>query len=397
MTKKRVVIVGGGPAGLMAATQLLNADCTILLIDQKATVGRKFLVAGDGGFNLTHSEEIETFVEKYDCDWIKNAVRQFDATAFRDFLDSIGVPTIIGSSGKVFPTQDLKPIDVLNAWKKFLAEKVEFRTNTGLIDFSENDLTVESKNTTEKIPFDFLVLALGGGSWSKTGSDGKWMELFRSKNIRVADFKPSNSGIVLYENWLGNLAGKILKNVVASCGNLSCSGDVVCTKYGLEGKPVYAVNRALREQEKLQITIDFKPQFDEKKIFEVLRKAKNPTQGLKDLKLSEIAVFWLKNFVSKEKFVNPGELSKLIRQFPVGVKGFRPLDEVISTAGGVLTSELDEYGQLKDFLNVFCAGEMIDWDAPTGGYLIQGCVSGGYVAGRKIEDLIQKLKVENQK
>lgn len=388
MNQKRVLIVGGGPAGLMAASQLTDTDCEIIVIDQKPTVGRKFLVAGDGGFNLTHSEGSDLFLEKYDCDWIKNTVHRFDSVSFREFLASIGVPTIIGSSGKVFPAENLKPIDVLNSWKRFLEGKVEFLTNTRLIDFSSNELTVESKSATKKIPFDFLVLALGGGSWSKTGSDGKWMELFRSKNIEVTDFKASNSGVVLYENWLGDLTGKILKNVVVSCGNLSCSGDVVCTEYGLEGKPIYAVNRTLREQEKPQLLVDFKPQFDQKKITGILRKAKNPTQGLKDLKLGEIAVFWLKHFVSKEKFMNPDELSKLIKRFPVGIKGFRPLDEVISTAGGVLTAELDESGQLKQFPNVFCAGEMIDWDAPTGGYLIQGCVSSGYVVGAAITEII---------
>lgn len=390
MSTKRVVIVGGGPAGLMAATQLLNAGCELILIDHKATVGRKFLVAGDGGFNLTHSEELKAFIDKYDSDWIKNVVKQFDASAFRNFLDSIGVPTIIGSSGKVFPTEDLKPIDVLNSWKKLLSQ-VNFRMNTELIDFSQNTLTVESEGKKEEIPFDYLVLALGGGSWEKTGSDGKWAELFETKNIKVSPFKSSNSGIVLYDNWLGGLAGKILKNVVVSCEDLSCAGDLVCTGYGLEGKPVYAVNRALREQGKPQIAIDFKPQVSFEKILAVLTKAKSPTLGLKDLKLGEVALFWIRNFVSKEKFTNPKELAKLVKKFPIGIKGFRPLEEVISTAGGVETSELDENGSLKHFPNVFCAGEMINWDAPTGGYLIQGCVSSGYVVAKRIA----KLLIEN--
>lgn len=392
MTPKRVVIVGGGPAGLMAATQLVNAGCEIILMDQKATVGRKFLVAGDGGFNLTHSENLESFLEKYDSDWIKNAVRQFDAPSFRDFLDSIGVSTVIGSSGKVFPVENLKPIDVLNSWKGFLSGKIDFRTNTQLIDFSAHDLAIESKSGREKIPFDFLVLALGGGSWQKTGSDGKWIDLFRSKNIEVIDFKPSNSGIELDQHYLKNLVGKVLKNVVVSCGKLSCAGDVVCTEYGLEGKPVYAINRELRDQVKPQLCIDFKPQFDQKRIVETLQKAKNASQGLKELKLSEIAIFWLKNFVSREQYTDPEQLSGLIKHFSLEIKGFRPLNEVISTAGGVATSELDECGQLKKFPDVFCAGEMIDWDAPTGGYLIQGCVASGFVAGRGV---VGELKIEN--
>lgn len=387
MTKKRVIIVGGGPAGLMTASQLANSECEVILIDHKATIGRKFLVAGDGGFNLTHFEGIDTFLEKYDSDWIRNAVRQFDSTAFRNFLDEIGVPTIIGSSGKVFPVEDLKPIDVLNAWKESLSPNIRIQTNTRLIDFTNDAIVVEREGLREEMPFDVLVLALGGGSWSKTGSDGTWVELFQSKEITVSPFRSSNSGVVLYENWLSTLEGKILKNVVVSCGDQQCSGDIVCTSYGLEGKPVYAVNRELSKQEKPQLTIDFKPQIQLNKITEVLQKAKSPTLGLKELKLGEVAVFWLKNFVSKEKFTTPKELAKLIKAFPIGIKGFRPLDEVISTAGGVNTEELSESGSLNKFPNVFCAGEMINWDAPTGGYLIQGCVSSGYVVGRAIVEL----------
>ncbi len=391
MNKKRVVIVGGGPAGLMAATQLLDADCELILIDHKPTVGRKFLVAGDGGFNLTHSEDLPAFLEKYDSDWMKNCVHQFDSVVFRDFLKSIGVPTVIGSSGKVFPEDHLKPIDVLNSWKNLLSKKVNFQMNSRLIDFSENAVLIETKGVFKTIGFDFLVLALGGGSWSKTGSDGKWFELFRSKGIELADFDSSNSGVEIYDNWLSGLEGKIIKNIVVSCGDVSCSGDVVCTEYGLEGKPIYAMNGALRKQDVKRVKIDFKPQFAQKRVLEVLQKAKSSTLGLKELKLSEVAIFWLKTFVSKEDFTNPVQLAVLIKEFPVEVKGFRPLDEVISTAGGVLTTEIDENGQLHKFPNVFCAGEMIDWDAPTGGYLIQGCVSSGYVVGQGITTTLDDL------
>lgn len=381
---KRVVIIGGGPAGLMAATQLLKSECEILLLDRKASVGRKFLVAGDGGFNLTHSENKLELIEKYDSDWIKEAVRQFSNKDFIKFLRRIGIDTRVGSSGKIFPSETIKPIQVLNAWKEHLAPRVEFRLNCTFLNFDQGEATVACDGKTEKLGFDYLVLALGGKSWPVTGSDGSWTSVFAEKGIQLVPFRASNSGLELYDNWLGNLEGKVLKNIRTSCGNQSCAGDLTVTSYGLEGKPAYAVNGALRKMEKPAFQVDLKPQMTKEKVLEVLKKAKNPSQGLKELKLGEVAVFWIKNFVSKERFLNPKELARAIKEFSVGVKGFRPIEEVISTAGGVADTEITETGELKQYPNVFVAGEMIDWDAPTGGYLIQGCVSSGYVTGKAI-------------
>lgn len=381
---KRVLIIGGGPAGLMAATQLLKSDCEILLLDHKASVGRKFLVAGDGGFNLTHSETPSEFRDKYDSEWIRQTIRQFSNKDWIKFLKQIGIETKIGSSGKVFPEDAIKPIQVLNAWKQLLEPKVQYVLNTRFVDFDNKQVAIEQEGKSEKIDFDYLVLALGGKSWPVTGSDGVWTAVFEQKMIELTPFQASNSGLVLYENWLGDLEGKILKNIRVTCGNQSCSGDLVCTSYGLEGKPVYAVNGALRKMEKPVFKIDLKPQMTEQKVFEVLKKAKNPSQGLKELKLGEVAIFWIRNFVSKQRFLDPKELSKAIKEFPIGIRGFRPIDEVISCAGGVSVSEISESGELNRFPNVFVAGEMIDWDAPTGGYLIQGCVSSGYVVGKAI-------------
>ncbi len=368
----------------MAATQLLKSDCEILLLDQKASVGRKFLVAGDGGFNLTHSESKTELLEKYDSVWIKQAIRKFSNKDFIQFLNRIGIETKVGSSGKIFPEDEIKPIQVLNAWKQHLEPKVQFRLNCRLVNFSETAIEVEENGKTGQIPFDCLVLALGAKSWPVTGSDGVWTTLFEEKGIQINPFRASNSGLELYDNWLGDLEGKILKNVVLSCGDQRCAGDVVCTSYGLEGKPAYAINRALSKMEKPVFKIDFKPQMTQQRVVEILKKAKNPSQGLKELKLGEVAVFWIKNFVSKARFTDPKELAKAIKEFAVGIKGFRPLEEVISCAGGVADSEISESGELNRFPNVFVAGEMIDWDAPTGGYLIQGCVSSGYVAGKSI-------------
>lgn len=392
---KRVVIIGGGPAGLMAATQLLKSDCEILLLDQKASVGRKFLVAGDGGFNLTHSENKLELMEKYDSDWMKQAVRTFPNKDFIKFLKQIGIETKVGSSGKIFPEDEIKPIQVLNAWKQHLEGRVQFQLNCRFVNFEENELTFEREGKSEKITFDYLILALGGKSWPVTGSDGTWTQIFEEKGIELTPFQPSNSGLVLYDNWLSDLEGKILKNIRTSCGNQSCSGDLVCTSYGLEGKPAYAINGALRKMEKPVFKVDLKPQMNTEKVLEILKKAKNPSQGLKELKLGEVAIFWIKNFVSKERFLNPKELAKAIKEFPIGIKGFRPIEEVISCAGGVSDTEISESGELNKFPNVFVAGEMIDWDAPTGGYLIQGCVSSGYVVGKSIAKQLTGSTVQN--
>lgn len=383
---KRVIIIGGGPAGLMAATQLLKSDCEILLLDQKASVGRKFLVAGDGGFNLTHSEAPGEFREKYDSDWMKQAVRQFSNKDWIKFLKQIGIETMVGSSGKIFPEDSIKPIQVLNAWKQLLEPKVQFMLNTRFVDFDEKQVEVERDGKLEKIQFDYLVFALGGKSWPVTGSDGLWTSVFEQKGIALNPFQASNSGLVLYENWLGDLEGKILKNIRVSAGNQSCSGDLVCTSYGLEGKPAYAINGALRKMEKPVFKVDLKPQMTQQKVFEVLKKAKNPSQGLKELKLGEVAIFWIRNFVSKQRFLDPEELAKAIKEFSIGIKDFRPIEEVISCAGGISDSEISESGELYKFPNVFVAGEMINWDAPTGGYLIQGCVSSGYISGKTIRN-----------
>ena len=381
---KRILIVGGGPAGLMAASQLLESDCEILIVDQKPSIGRKFLVAGDGGFNLTHSEPIDLFITRYDNDWIRNCVSQFTNRQFIDFLQDIGIPTVVGSSGKIFPEPHIKPIKVLNAWKAQLGSKVHYQLGWKLIDFDAHSATFLKGEIRQDLHFDFMILALGGGSWSITGSDGRWTEIFAKKGIEIVPFGASNSGLQLASEWVRGNAGQIIKNVVVSCGDQQCPGDVVVTDYGLEGKPIYAVNRGVRENASPRIQIDFKPQFSLEQVENVLKKTATPSDGLKALKLSRLAIHWIKQFLTKEAFTDRAQLAKALKNFEVPLKGFRPIDEVISTVGGIAVEEINEYGQLKKYPQVYCCGEMVDWDAPTGGYLIQGCVSSGWAVGQSI-------------
>lgn len=383
---QQVLIIGGGPAGLMTASQLLDSDCEIHIIDQKPSIGRKFLVAGDGGFNLTHSEPLAAFLERYDTHWIRSCVARYPNTAFIAFLNQIGIPTTVGTSGKIFPEPHIKPIQVLNAWKAHLGDRVIYHMGWKLEDFEVGRAHFTADGIKQTLLYDYLVLCLGGRSWSVTGSDGAWENLLAAKQIQLVPFTASNSGLELYANWLPEIDGQIIKNVVVSANGYTCHGDIVCTRYGLEGKPIYAVNRGVRLQEKPTIIIDFKPQMSHEKIVQILRKSKTHTLGLKELKLPAVALFWLKTFVSKETFNDPNRLAEQIKSFKVAIKGFRPIEEVISTAGGVAISALDEFGEIVKLPQVFCAGEMIDWDAPTGGYLIQGCVSSGWTVGKRIAE-----------
>lgn len=386
---RKVVVVGGGPAGLMAATQLINAGFQVTIVDHKATVGRKFLVAGDGGFNLTHSEPLEQFIERYDHVLLQKWVNDFTPDAFRSWLQEIGISTIVGSSGKVFPAKGIKPVEVLRAWINYLANKgVQWKLKTQLIDFSESSVRLQSKEQEEECNFDYLIIATGGGSWKKTGSDGQWMNIFTQKAIPVKPFQSGNSGLVLpMTDWLRKNEGCIIKNISLNCQSVKVAGDLVITQYGLEGKPAYAVNRPLRENNFQGLTMDLKPQFPIEKISEIFQQQVSVRKAWSALRLPEALYDWLRESLTKEQFTSPETMAQYIKAFPIEVEGLRPLDEVISTVGGVAMDAINETGKLSGFENIYCCGEMLDWDAPTGGYLIQGCVASGYAVGKAIVSL----------
>jgi len=386
MKKPRVVIVGGGPAGLMAATQLVGLQFDITVVDHKSAVGRKFLVAGDGGFNLTHSESEDLFVEKYDQPLVKEWVRRFTATDFREWLSVIGIETVVGSSGKVFPLPETKPIYVLNAWLNYLKQHpIQWKLTTQLVDFNAKEIILQQGDLQETLAYDYLVLALGGASWKKTGSDGNWFGLLQSKGIKLVPFQSGNSGLELdLPDWLKQHEGSIVKNVRLSIDGLSVPGDLVITTYGIEGKPVYAVNRALRNSNFKGLLIDFKPQLSLEKVVAVIARGPSIRAAFSALKVPPIVYSWLKEVLSKEAFIEPEILGRAVKSFAPQIRGLRPLDEVISTVGGIAVDELDENGRLIQFERVYCCGEMIDWDAPTGGYLIQASVASGYVVGKAI-------------
>lgn len=372
----QIHIIGAGPAGLMAASSFAAKGMTVHVYDHKKAAGRKFLVAGHGGFNLTHSEDIKHFITRYDAPQIQQMVQNFDNEMTRNWLESIGVGTYIGSSGKVFPIKGIKPIDVLDRWLKQLKKQgVTFHYSHQLVDFTDEHLIFKFKNETKEILYDKAVFAIGGKSWAKTGSDGAWVELFNQKGIRVANLEPSNSGMELVEP-LVELSGKPLKNIRLFNSFSERKGEIVITDYGIEGAPVYFMNRYVRQQPFPQeIFVDLKPQFSREEIESRLKNAK-PTEVLKVLKIDGAKLTLLKT-LDKETYTNPTKLSEKIKAFPLIIKGFRPIDEVISTYGGVEWDELHPNLSLVKFPKIQCCGEMLNWDAPTGGYLLQGCFSSG--------------------
>lgn len=369
-------IVGAGPAGLMAAESFASKGFKVHIYDHKKAAGRKFLVAGHGGFNLTYSEGIDEFLLRYDAPQIKEIVRSFDNDRTREWLNKLGVETFVGSSGKIFPVKGIKPIDVLEKWLSHLKKLgVKFHYSHRLIDFSDKKLVFQFKTEIVELEYDRAVFAFGGKSWAKTGSDGTWVDLFTKKGIRVTELEPSNSGMELVEPFK-EISGKPLKNIRLFNELAERKGEIVFTDYGIEGAPVYFMNRYVRSQPfPQQLFVDLKPQSSQKEIEERLKKGK-PTEVLKKLKMDGAKLFLLKT-LDKENYINPEKLSKIIKAFPLSIKGFRPIDEVISTYGGVEWDELNTDLSLVKFPKIQCCGEMLNWDAPTGGYLLQGCFSSG--------------------
>ena len=388
MKNKKVCIVGIGPAGLMAASILSEHGFEVHLFDHKKTSGRKFLVAGHGGFNLSNSKPLVEFLSQYNCDEIKQTVAAFTPEDLVRFLTEIGIETYVGSTGKIFPKKGIKPIEVLQAWIASLQQKcVQFHFEHRLIDFSEKVLTFHTKTESEKqVESDFSVFALGGISWTKTGSDGNWVSLFASKSIEIIPFLPSNAGFEIAIDFPEELHGTLLKNCAVQLGNQIQFGEITCTNYGLEGAPIYALNRIFRETRETELRINFKPAFNYEKIYSVLATAKNHSEGLKQLKISAVGIWLLKNQLEKHVFLNTHELATKIQSFPLQIQSLRPIEEAISSAGGVSWNEMNPDFSLKKYPSTFLAGEMLNWDAPTGGYLLQGCFSSGAWVGKGITD-----------
>jgi len=387
--KKMVSIVGGGTAGLFLAA-FLNTDLyDITIFEKKPSLGRKFLVAGDGGLNLTHAEDLPNFKLRYTPTlFLDNALDQFSNSDFRAWMRSIGIPTFVGSSGRVFAEKGIKPIEVLKIIESFLQNnKVKFVFNKTFTGWGKDD-SLEF-NSTECIKTDYAVFNLGGASWKVTGSDGLWLNIFAKKGIATLPFRPSNCAyqIPWDETFIQKHEGSPLKNISLSLANQIQKGEAVITRFGIEGNAIYGLSPSIQAtlalHNEVVVYADFKPTISLETLIEKLINSKsNKTVALKEtVNLSSTVVDLIKCSLTKDEFLDIKTLAQFIKKFPLMIIGSAPIDEAISTSGGSMLNAVDSNFELKKVKNQFCIGEMLDWDAPTGGYLIQACASmGAYVA-----------------
>ena len=394
--KKSVSIIGGGPAALILAALLDCEKFKVAIYEKNKTLGRKFLVAGKGGFNLTHSEPIGELIARYTPPhFLEKALLDFDNNDFRKWMDSIGIPTYIGSSKRVYPESGIKPIAVLNAILNVLDKQgvaIEYQ-HTWKGWTNENDIVF---NTYTTIKSDYTIFAMGGGSWKVTGSDGTWLDLFERESIPVVPFQSSNCAYRVNwpEDFILEHEGSPLKNIAISCLNKRQKGEAVITRFGLEGNAIYALSPQIREElenhQKATISLDLKPTLRYEDLLEKIRKStfKKTSETLqKEVKLSPAQIGLLKKYLSKETYLNSELLSQNIKKLSIEITGSALLNDAISTTGGIQLHAVDENFQLKNKKSNYCIGEMLDWDAPTGGYLLQACFSMGMHLARHLNKI----------
>ncbi|MES3010226.1 MAG: TIGR03862 family flavoprotein [Pseudomonadota bacterium] len=397
-----VVIVGAGPAGLMAAEVLSRAGVQVDVYDAMPSAGRKFLLAGKGGLNLTHSEPPALFVQRYGARQATLAplLEAFGAQALRDWAQGLGISTFVGTSGRVFPT-DMKAAPLLRAWLHRLRDAgVRFHMRhrwtgwdaTGACQFT-------APNGPVRVQADMLLLALGGASWSRLGSDGAWVPWLAARGVAVAPLWPANCGFDVLGGWSDHFssrfAGQPFKSVALSCTDslgqsFQRKGEFVATATGVEGSLVYAASALLRDEiarsGQAQFTLDLLPDKPADKVLADVahpRGSRSLSSHLKSrLGLDGIKMALLHEVLDKDALQQPERLAAAIKAVPLTLSAARPVDEAISTAGGVPFEAMTPQLMLQALPGVFCAGEMLDWEAPTGGYLLTACFASGVLAAQ---------------
>ena len=395
--QKSVAIVGGGPAGLMAAEVISARGVKVDVYDSMPSVGRKFLMAGKSGLNITHSDPFEMFVARYGKrrKEIEPLLKQFGADQLREWVHGLGIETFVGTSGRVFP-KGMKASPLLRAWLRRLTDSgATFHLRhqwTGFLP--DGSLRFVTPNGDAHVKADATVLALGGGSWRRLGSDSAWVDWLKQAGAEVEPLSPSNCGfdVEWSPHFREKFEGHPIKSVILSFGEFRQQGEFIVTKEGVEGGLIYSASTFIRDEiyarGKATVLLDLQPDRTLEWLTEKLSRPRGSrslasylekTLGIKGVKAG-----LLREFVSKEDFSDAKRLAGFIQALPVPFVAPRPLDEAISTAGGVTFDALDENLMLKNLPGVFCAGEMLDWEAPTGGYLLTACFSSGYAAGNGV-------------
>ena len=385
MINKKILIVGGGPAGLMAADFASRSGVKVTLVDSMPTFGRKFLMAGKSGLNLTMNEDDVTFRTRIiqNNTTIEKALEEFGPIEVIEWANSLGIKTFVGSTGRVFPTE-MKASPLLRNWISRLDELGVSRQNRWKLKSLSNKVaTFETPQGLLNESADGIVLALGGASWPKLGSNGDWKSLFDP--AEVESFQASNcSFVVKWSMKMSKYFGQPLKSIKLSAGSQSSRGEIIISQKGIEGGGIYSLSAQLKKGEDL--ILDLLPDWDNGKILKLLTmpwgKSSSSNVLRKRLKLEPVKQAILREF-AMDVFKEPALLTKSIKSLKIPLNGTGPIQTAISTSGGMKMGSIDENFMLRSRPGVFCAGEMLDWDAPTGGYLITTCLATGRMAGKR--------------
>jgi uncharacterized flavoprotein (TIGR03862 family) len=391
-----IVVVGAGPAGLMAAEVLSQAGRAVEIFDAMPSAGRKFLLAGKGGLNLTHSEAFDAFASRYGDrrSQVASWLRAFDAQALRGWAHSLGVATFVGTSGRVFPV-DLKAAPLLRAWlHRLRGDGAHFQMRHRFTGWTpDGALRFDTPRGERCVSAAAVVLALGGASWARLGSDGAWVPLLVQRGVSVAQLLPSNCGFDVRGGWSDyfatRFAGQPFKSVAIRFGPFHRKGEFVATATGVEGSLIYAASALLRDEIRARgsacFELDLLPDRTPGQVFAEVshpRGSRSWSSHLKSrLGLEGIKLALLHELLPADAMHDPARLAGAIKGLPVTLAAPRLIDEAISTAGGVRLEALDANLMLREAPGVFCAGEMLDWEAPTGGYLLAACFASGRAAG----------------
>lgn len=391
---KRVAVIGGGPAGLMAAEALIRRNAEVHLFEAKPSLGRKFLMAGKSGLNITHSEPFAAFIGRFGAaaPWLRPALEAFTPDDIRRWASDLGIETFIGSSGRVFPA-DFKAAPLLRAWlKRLRAQGLAIHVRHRWQGWAEDGaLLFETLAGSVTFNADATVLALGGASWPELGSDAAWVPLLRAKGVEVHPFRPANCGfdVPWTAHFRERFAGAPVKSVILTFGQESHQGEFVISEHGVEGSGVYALSARLRDaieaSGEATLFLDLAPGRSRERLMRDLARPRGrqsmATHLRKAAHIEGVKAGLLRECADPEAFAKAERLAAAIKSLPLKLVAARPIAEAISSAGGVPATSIDRRFMLSGLPGTFCAGEMLDWEAPTGGYLLTACMATGRAAG----------------